>query len=425
MSTRKRASRASAGAREPTANSNSPPAPSPSAPAPATTTKRTKAISQAAALSLVDYTLILSLVFGGCCSNVWSYEQLLKMDAHIGTTLTFSQMLFITLQSLPSFVTFRKGSVVPRLRPRHVPLRDWALQVLVLTSGSLLNNWVFAYSVPLTVQIVFRSAGLAVSMLLGYLVLHKRYSIAQVAAVGFVSAGVILATLSRPSTPKTTGDPPDVGRYTIGVIMLTVSLVLTGVLGVLQERTYTKYGPHWKEGVFYTHSLSLPIFLFFIPDLKRGFNGLAHPATLSTHSLETYGPLARAAPYAVLGANMLTQLACVSGVNQLTSHVSSVSTNLVLTTRKALSLCFSVWWFGNGWNARLGAGAGMVFLGSLLYTAVSASARAPPPAARATATATAIPDAGAGTGAGPTTAVPKRRTVARQREGARANSKQG
>ena len=52
-------------------------------------------------------------------------------------------------------------------------------------------------------------------------------------------------------------------------------------------------------------------------------------------------------------------------------RVSSVSTNLVLTTRKALSLCFSVWWFGNGWNAQLGVGAGMVFLGSLLYTAVT------------------------------------------------------
>ena len=56
-----------------------------------------------------------------------------------------------------------------------------------------------------------------------------------------------------------------------------------------------------------------------------------------------------------------------------------MSTNLVLTTRKAISLCFSVWWFGNGWNAQLGVGAGMVFLGSLLYTAVTARGSKPPP----------------------------------------------
>ena len=67
-----------------------------------------------------------------------------------------------------------------------------------------------------------------------------------------MSAGVVLAALSRPSPPKVSEAPPDVGRYSVGVAMLTVSLLLTGILGVLQERTYTKYGPHWKEGVFYT-----------------------------------------------------------------------------------------------------------------------------------------------------------------------------
>ena len=61
-------------------------------------------VSKAVALSVVDYTLVLGLVFVGCCSsvhvistamftiqlelfvhrNVWSYEQLLKMDAHVG-----------------------------------------------------------------------------------------------------------------------------------------------------------------------------------------------------------------------------------------------------------------------------------------------------------------------------------------------------
>ena len=61
-------------------------------------------------------------------------------------------------------------------------------------------------------------------------------------------------------------------------------------------------------------------------------------------------------------------------------RVSSVSTNLALTARKAISLCFSVWWFGNGWNGQLGLGAGMVFLGSLLYTAATSRGSKPLPA---------------------------------------------
>lgn len=39
--------------------------------------------------------------------------------------------------------------------------------------------------------------------------------------------------------------------------MLTFSLLLTGALGMLQERTYSRYGPCWKEGVFYTVTSSL------------------------------------------------------------------------------------------------------------------------------------------------------------------------
>lgn len=226
--------------------------------------------------------------------------------------------------------------------------------------------------------------------------------------------------------------------------MLTFSLILTGVLGMLQEITYKKYGPHWKEGLFYTvsflcycafqstyivrstkHSLSLPVFIFMIPHVQYGFWSLSSSTTkFSPSSLENADPAFQAlssilpssltsfSPYILLAVNLVTQLICVSGVNQLSSvsvlpepfmhsylnvssfpqHVSSVSTNLVLTTRKALSLCFSVWWFGNGWNTELGVGASMVFLGSLLYTFVSSSS------AGASKTSTAVPNGVRGRG---------------------------
>lgn len=66
-------------------------------------------------------------------------------------------------------------------------------------AGSLLSNWVFAYDVPLTVQIVFRSgskfcmwqrilanaipSGLAVSMLFGYLFSKKTYNGRQIVSL--------------------------------------------------------------------------------------------------------------------------------------------------------------------------------------------------------------------------------------------------
>jgi hypothetical protein len=75
-------------------------------------------------------------------------------------------MLFITAQQLPSFITWDKSRTpgynwlwLPRLKPRQVPISQYLLQVTTFASGTLLNNLVFAFSVPPTLQIVFRSAG--------------------------------------------------------------------------------------------------------------------------------------------------------------------------------------------------------------------------------------------------------------------------
>lgn len=228
-------------------------------------------------------------------------------------------MAFVTLHSLPSFLTFptapsprRISSLIPRLRPRQVPLTSWGSQVLVLTASSLLNNVAVSYQVPITVQIVFRSAGErhhsfrrngmlsenecrtgSVDALWRPLPPQELYprsdrtSIPPApflhvltyfifprpqACVVFVTIGVIIATTSTrtsssPPSPQssstsstvntsafasTNAPPIDLARYTTGIVMLSASLLLTGVLGMLQERTYTRYGPCWREGLFYT-----------------------------------------------------------------------------------------------------------------------------------------------------------------------------
>ena len=123
-----------------------------------------------------EYTPILFYVFGGCCTNAFSLEYvcpslwifssddppphraLLKDNPALGSALTFSQLLFIALEALPSFLTFTSWWM-PRLKPRHVPLSTWLVQVLLLTLVSLLNNGAFRFHVPLALQILIRSAG--------------------------------------------------------------------------------------------------------------------------------------------------------------------------------------------------------------------------------------------------------------------------
>jgi solute carrier family 35 (UDP-xylose/UDP-N-acetylglucosamine transporter), member B4 len=207
--------------------------------------------------------------------------------SQVGSALTFSQTLFITIQTLPQFLVWQQSSPetwLPRIKARQVPVRRWILQVLVHTTGSLLNNWAFAFHVPLTIQIVFRSAGQSLNRLIFKSCINNfqvwrypcflvtffsrsdtplrrlcvfsvticfRFQLCLKTSVFLVSIGVILTTLSRPSGTSNKS-PEDLGRYIIGISMLTVSSLLTGVLGMLQERTYKKYGPCWREGVFYT-----------------------------------------------------------------------------------------------------------------------------------------------------------------------------
>ncbi|KAH8828254.1 UAA transporter [Flagelloscypha sp. PMI_526] len=319
-----------------------------------------------AAPALLDFSSALSMIFGGCCVNVFVYEQLLLMNPTIGSALTFSQMLFITLQSLPTFLHRPHGHWMPRLKPRNIPLREWMFQVAVMSSASLLNNWVYAYKVPMTLMIVFRSASLAVSMLLGKVIMKRIYSGRQVFSVVLVSFGVVLATIYRPSSSQSLGKPSktddidlvDMSKYSTGIAMMTTSLCLSAVHGLLQERTYRKYGPHWQEAVFYNHALSLPIFLFLASDVQQGLLSLSRNNYIPSTTMSFF----------ILGLNLVSQLLCVSGVNKLSSKTSSVSTNLVLTVRKAISLLFSIWWFGNGYNLELGIGSFLVFAGGTLFT---------------------------------------------------------
>jgi solute carrier family 35 (UDP-xylose/UDP-N-acetylglucosamine transporter), member B4 len=67
-----------------------------------------------------------------------------------------------------------------------------------------------------------------------------------------VSLGVLLSALSKPGASKSSAGPENSVEYTIGLVMLVTSLLVTGALGILQERTYERYGPVWREGVFYT-----------------------------------------------------------------------------------------------------------------------------------------------------------------------------
>lgn len=153
-------------------------------------------------------------------------------------------------------------------------------------------------------------------------------------------------------------------------------------MGLYTEETYKAYGPHWKENLFYSHLLSLPLFLPFMPSLYRQFTRLANsaPLALPAYAEQLAAPNVPGAmrdnlkqlyvPSQVvyLALNVLTQYACIRGVNLLAAASSALTVTIVLNIRKLVSLLLSIWLFGNRLATGTLVGAVVVFSAGGLYS---------------------------------------------------------
>ncbi|KAI9507680.1 UAA transporter [Russula earlei] len=349
---------------------------------------------------MFDWAITLGLIFGGCCSNALTLERVTSEYPFSGTLITFSQFFLISLHGLPQFVSFTPGPLsipVPYLRPRRIPLTPYIIQVGLFYSVSLLNNLAFGYDIPMPVHIIFRSGGLVISMLVGWSLSRKSYTVSQLLSVLIVTVGVILTTLSSHRQEAANSSLyPTTSRYLTGIGILTLALVLSGLLGVVQDKTFTSYAQDpkthpasnrtrssaatkarrlpniWEESMFYLHFLALPMFFFVRHDLSAQAKALfsSHSRTVAFYIPMAATQFAFPAVLPALLANTLTQLLCVAGVNRLTTRVPALTVTLILVVRKAVSLVLSVLLF-DGSNVAWGmlwGGAFLVFAGTVGYT---------------------------------------------------------
>lgn len=190
-----------------------------------------------------------------------------------------------------------------------------------------------------------------------------------------VTLGVTLTTLSASNSPPTRDS--STGQYITGILLLTIALILSGFLGILQDSTYSKYrlqgGTPWQESMFYLHFLSLPMFLSVRGDIMSQLTSFRASPPISRDPWTPSVLPSIPTSYFVLALNVFTQLFCVAGVNRLTTRVSSLTVTLVLVVRKAVSLVISVVLFENNdmdqsQKLMLWGGAMLVFAGTVTYS---------------------------------------------------------
>ncbi|KAI8947115.1 UAA transporter family-domain-containing protein [Xylaria longipes] len=325
---------------------------------------------------------MLALIFGGCCSNVFALEAIVKVEPASGTLLTFVQFLFVAVTGYVSqFDSTRPPFFI---RPNRVPIRRWLINIVLFFSINLLNNHAFSYDISVPVHIILRSGGSITTIVAGSLY-GKRYSRIQVTAVVLLTIGVITAAWSDAQTKQSATElshEVSTPSFSTGLGILFVAQSLSAVMGLYTEETYRQYGPQWRENLFYSHLLSLPLFLPFTKSLVRQFMRLvdspplvlrlpidqASPTTLPEAWRKAVEGFYLPSQVTYLALNVLTQYACIRGVNLLAAESSALTVTIVLNIRKLVSLLLSIWLFGNRLATGTLVGAVVVFSAGALYS---------------------------------------------------------
>ncbi|XP_077326918.1 nucleotide sugar transporter SLC35B4 [Lithobates pipiens] len=315
----------------------------------------------------------VGLVFGGCCSNVVFLELLARRYPGCGNIVTFAQFLFIAIEGFIFQADFG------RKRPA-IPLRYYVIMVAMFFTVSVVNNYALNLNISMPLHMIFRSGSLIASMVLGIMILHKRYTFSKYLSIALVSFGIFICTLM--SAKQVTSQPASSDEegfvtllwWLLGIAALTFALLMSARMGIFQETLYKEYGKHSKEALFYNHALPLPGFLLLAPDIYNH-------AVLFTQSEPYQLPLLGIQMpilWFYLLMNIITQYVCIRGVFILTTECPSLTVTLVVTLRKFFSLIFSILYFKNPFTTWHWIGTIFVFLGTLLYTEVWKSIQVAP-----------------------------------------------
>lgn len=134
---------------------------------------------------------ITAKILIGCCMNMLFLELVLKEVPNGAHLVTFVQHLVLAVGPLPRMLmrdvapSYQRASTPAasssgwrslgwRLRPRNVPFDRYLLMVSLFFVSNLLNNLAFQYRISVPFQVVFRSASVATSLVLGVVILKRR-----------------------------------------------------------------------------------------------------------------------------------------------------------------------------------------------------------------------------------------------------------
>jgi len=198
--------------------------------------------------------------------------------------------------------------------------------------------------------------------------LKRNFSTEKYVSVATITSGIIVCTLvstdqSRKSSSSSIEEEHNSTELAQGLIVMTIGLLLSSLIGICQEKTSLVYGKHPMENLFLHHAMALPCFYFLRHSIA------ASAATFGASEPVFESLVAGGVPIAWvwLAGNLITQYVCIRSVFILSTECPSLTVTLVVTLRKFFSLLVSVVYFKTFWGVYHWIGTVLVFGGTLLY----------------------------------------------------------
>jgi len=363
-------------------------------------------------------TLSVGLIVS-CCAQNACLERLILHDRRGGSLVTFIQYFSVVIiEGVTNGANFWKH--------RQIPLWIFFLVSIVITFINKANNTALTWGISVALSTLYRSCTVAMSVLVGMAFFGNTYSKWQIFGALSITVGIIMCTfgdyhfqlhqsnvdvearkrnkgscghldsnagaiscfatslLCRISTIDSWehDEWKDEGKleWMAGLLLITSGLFAGVMLGHFQDRIYRTYANKvtgekpYQEFFFFNHAFSLPMIL--------GIDYNRFRQQLRTWIWDSPVQLAWYIPYLniqlqlselsilMLGC-VIFQYGCAKSAYALSASTSTVALNIVLTTRKACTILFSVFWFGTRFTFWQWLGSAMVLIGALVYSLAS------------------------------------------------------
>lgn len=291
----------------------------------------------------------------------------MKDDPGSGNLITFSQFLFISVEGF--LFTSKCGTKKPT-----ISIKDYLILVTMFFVANVCNNYAFDFNIPMPLHMIFRAGSLIANMIMGIIILKKKYAFSKYLSVFMITLGIAICTIvsgqeikslqPKSIEPIHTTPWDDFFWWMLGISLLTIALFISARMGIYQETLYARHGRNAAEALYYTHLLPLPFFLTLAPNIWEHFLLGIQSEPMQVPFINIHLPRL----IVFLIGNVLTQYMCISSVFVLTTECTSLTVTLVVTLRKFLSLIFSIVYFRNPFTIYHWIGTFLVFIGTVIFT---------------------------------------------------------